>query len=204
MAAQGSGGTAAEGNRDLAAGEVLPRAVRPEGKGRAAVNVDIARLATPPISVDRWPDVARIPSGPLSLVAAPIAGSPVPQCRGAPAAAHGLSRRHGRRRRRPDTADDGDSSPRRAGATDRPLRPDRFRRVLHGRRVELRRPGRCAHRVRAVDGRPHSAVACSGSGRSPLSANRVRSSTTANRLVRTSPSTTICPMSCSGSSSTRR
>jgi cyclopropane-fatty-acyl-phospholipid synthase len=38
------------------------------------VSVDIARLATPPISVDRWPDVARIPSRPLSLIAAPIAG----------------------------------------------------------------------------------------------------------------------------------
>ena len=51
-----------------------PARVRPEGKGRAAVNVDIARLATPPISVERWPDVARVPSGPLSLIAAPIAG----------------------------------------------------------------------------------------------------------------------------------
>ncbi len=74
VVAQGSGGTAADGNREGAAGEVLPRAVRPEGKGRAAVSVDIAPLATPPISVDRWPDVARVPSGPLSLIAAPIAG----------------------------------------------------------------------------------------------------------------------------------
>ena len=38
------------------------------------MTVDIARnLPPPPISVDRWPDVARVPSGPLSVTAAPIA-----------------------------------------------------------------------------------------------------------------------------------
>ena len=47
--------------------------IRPKGEGRAAVNVDIARLATAPISAERWPDVARVPSGPLEPVAAPIA-----------------------------------------------------------------------------------------------------------------------------------
>ena len=72
VVAQGSGGTAAEGNEISPPAKSCP--ARPaEGKGRAAVNVDIARLATPPISVDRWPDVARVPSGPLSLIAAPIA-----------------------------------------------------------------------------------------------------------------------------------
>ena len=37
------------------------------------MSVDIAGLIRPPISSERWPDVARVPSGPLSIVAAPIA-----------------------------------------------------------------------------------------------------------------------------------
>ena len=37
------------------------------------MTVDIARLSGSPISVERWPDVARVPSGPLSVIAAPIA-----------------------------------------------------------------------------------------------------------------------------------
>ena len=53
---------------------VVPRpAGRREGKGRAAVTVDIARLSTTSIGAERWPDVARVPSGPLAAVAAPIA-----------------------------------------------------------------------------------------------------------------------------------
>ena len=37
------------------------------------MSVDIAGLGRTPISPQRWPDVARVPSGPLSIVAAPIA-----------------------------------------------------------------------------------------------------------------------------------
>ena len=37
------------------------------------MSVDITALTSPPISSERWPDVARIPSGPLSMAAAPIA-----------------------------------------------------------------------------------------------------------------------------------
>ncbi|MFY9922612.1 MAG: class I SAM-dependent methyltransferase [Mycobacterium sp.] len=37
------------------------------------MTVDIARLSGSPISVERWPDVACVPSGPLSIIAAPIA-----------------------------------------------------------------------------------------------------------------------------------
>jgi cyclopropane-fatty-acyl-phospholipid synthase len=37
------------------------------------VSVELARSAGAPISVVRWPDVARVPSGPLSIAAAPIA-----------------------------------------------------------------------------------------------------------------------------------
>ena len=59
VAPPSSGGAAADGRR--------------EGEGQAAVSVDIAGLTTAPISPERWPDVARIPSGPLSIAAAPIA-----------------------------------------------------------------------------------------------------------------------------------
>jgi cyclopropane-fatty-acyl-phospholipid synthase len=37
------------------------------------VNLDIARLSPTPVSAERWPDVARVPAGPLSIAAAPIA-----------------------------------------------------------------------------------------------------------------------------------
>ena len=37
------------------------------------MTVDTARLSRSPISAERWPDVARVPSDPLSVVAAPIA-----------------------------------------------------------------------------------------------------------------------------------
>ena len=37
------------------------------------MSVDITALTSPPISSERWSDVARIPSGPLSMAAAPIA-----------------------------------------------------------------------------------------------------------------------------------
>jgi cyclopropane-fatty-acyl-phospholipid synthase len=37
------------------------------------VTVDLGRLATTSISAERWPDVARVPSGALSTLAAPIA-----------------------------------------------------------------------------------------------------------------------------------
>ena len=145
--------------RDLAAGEVLPRARPARRKGSSSCERRYRPACHP---ADQRRPLAGCGAGSVGT-AQPDCGAdrraPVPQCRGAPAAAHGLSRRLGRRRRRPDTADDGDSSPRRAGATDRPLRPHRFRRVLHGGRVELRRPGGCAHRVRAVDGQSHSPVA---------------------------------------------
>lgn len=37
------------------------------------MNLDIAGLSRTQISAERWPDVARVPSGPLSIVTAPIA-----------------------------------------------------------------------------------------------------------------------------------
>jgi cyclopropane-fatty-acyl-phospholipid synthase len=37
------------------------------------MSLDIAGFTRAPISPERWPDVARVPSGPLSIVAAPIA-----------------------------------------------------------------------------------------------------------------------------------
>lgn len=38
------------------------------------MNTDTARLAAAPVDAERWPDVARVPSGPLAVVSAPIAG----------------------------------------------------------------------------------------------------------------------------------
>ena len=68
--------------------------------------------------------------------------------RRAPAGAAGVSGRFGDRRRRPDTADTGAHRARAIGAADRALRADRFRRVLHGGRMDVGRPRRRADRVR--------------------------------------------------------
>ena len=53
---------------------VVPRPCSHRAReGRTAVSVDTAALVGTPISAKRWPDVARVPSDPLSVVAAPIA-----------------------------------------------------------------------------------------------------------------------------------
>ena len=73
--ADGFGGHPGPGHHTVVAPRSAGTAAggRREGKGRAAVTVDIARLSPTPMCADRWPDVARVPSGPLSIVAAPIA-----------------------------------------------------------------------------------------------------------------------------------
>ena len=53
-----------------------------------------------------------------------------------------------------------------------PQRTDRFRRVLHGRRVDVGRSRRCADRIRDVDGRPGAPVTCNGCARSRWPVNR--------------------------------
>ena len=117
---------------------VVPRAeIHREGKGRAAVSVDITETGS--TAIDSGALAGR---GPSALRSAQLAAadrrSAVPPRGGPAAVAAGLSRRHRCRRRRPHTADDGDSPSRHARPQARPLRVDRLRRVLHGRRVELR------------------------------------------------------------------
>ena len=109
------------------------------------------------------------------------------------------------RRRRPDPADPGAAPTRRAGPPRRQHRPDRVRRVLHGRRVDVRRSRRRAHRVRrrrwpTSCPRPLQRTAPDRAGPSAAS----RSATAEIRPAATSPSTTTCPTTSSPSSSTRR
>ena len=59
VAAPGSGGAASRGDR--------------KRKGRAAVSVDIAGTVGSTVDSVRWPDVARVPAGPLSVVSGSIA-----------------------------------------------------------------------------------------------------------------------------------
>ena len=97
------------------------------------MSVDIAGLGTTAISAQRWPDVARVPSGPLSIAAAPIADRLF----------RNAAARLPLRLIYPDGTVVGAADPTlptmvihrpdRAGAPNRPLRPDRFRRVVHGR-----------------------------------------------------------------------
>ena len=147
-------------------------------------HLDVAATVEHDDPAERWPDVAQVPAGALSVLTAAIAERLFRRAAARLPLRLRLPRRNGRRRRRPDAADDGDPPTRGAGPTRRPLRPDRLRRVLHGRRVELRRPRRRAHRVRQLGGRPDSPCAAMVSAARRRAANRVRSTTAATQARR--------------------
>ncbi len=114
---------------------------------------EASRKSTPAIDSDRWPAVAKVPSGPVSAASAVIRRPAFAPRRRPPAAAIGLSRRDSDRCRRPFGADAGDPPARRVGTADRTARADRVRRVLHGRRMVLERPHAGPDGVRQLSGR---------------------------------------------------
>ena len=155
------------------------------------------------IDSERWPAVAKVPSGPVAAASAVIAGRLLRR------AAARLPLRlvypdgDGDRRRRPDVTDPGDPPAGRAGTPDRAARPDRLRRVLHGRRMVVERPHRGVDGAGRIGGRPgaqHAAMAAADRRR-PF--DRVGEAPAEIRRGATSPSTMTCRTTCSPSSSTR-
>ena len=169
------------------------------------MSVDIAGTVGSTVDSVRWPDVARVPGGPLSAVSGSIADR--------------LLRRAAARLPLRLVYPDGSV----VGAAD-PTLPTM---VIHRPEALARRIGRygligfgesymagewssddlagCPHRVRQVGGRPGAALRCNAFGRiAVVRPAALAAQQPARRPGATSPSTTTCPTTCSPSSSTRR
>ena len=161
----------------------------------------------PPAAIDAaiWPGVAAVPSGLKAVLAgrAADASSGPPS----PAAAGGalpdgtvLGKAPGRARH--GGARSCDAPARRLRRPAGRRRPDRLRRVLHGRRLGRRRPRRLPRGLRRPDGDAGPRAAAEAARPLPAPARRAPSATPSRTPAPTSPTTTTCPTSCSRPSST--